>query len=114
MKDTHDKFEDINKKQSEAAKENVAKTQEAMKNAAQATKDAASAMMRLPNTQMVELHDRCPTAANGAPDCQTTATNACHAKGFATGKPTDVQISQQCPAKCCCRAARRRPANVRS
>jgi hypothetical protein len=98
MKDAHDKFEDLNKKQSEAAKESAAKTQEAMKNAAQATKDAASAMVRLPNTHVVELHDRCPVAANGAPDCQTTATTACTAKGFTTGKPADVQSSQQCPA----------------
>src|SRR5271154_6162819 len=97
MKDAHDKFEDLNKKQSEAAKESAAKTQEAMKNAAQATKDAASAMVRLPNTYVVELHDRCPMAANGAPDCQTTATTACNAKGFTTGKPADVQSSQQCP-----------------
>ena len=98
MKDAKDKFDDLNKKQSEAAKEAAAKTQEAMKNAAQATKDAADAMVRMSTAKMIEVHDRCPVAANGAPDCQITATNACHAKGYATGKPADVQTSQQCPA----------------
>jgi hypothetical protein len=98
MKDAKEKLDDYNKKQSEAAKEAAAKTQEAMKNAAQATKDAASAMVRLSNSHIIELKDKCPMAANGAPDCATTAINACHAKGYSTGQPADVRSTQACPA----------------
>ncbi len=98
MKDAKQKLEDFNKKQDQAAKDAAAATQEAMKNAMQATKDAATAMVKLPNTHVIEIRDRCQNAPNGAPDCQTAATNACHTKGFDIGKPLDIQTSQECPA----------------
>ncbi len=37
-------------------------------------------------------------AGNGAPDCQTAATNACHAKGFSTGQPLDIRTAEKCTA----------------
>jgi hypothetical protein len=97
LKEAKQKFDDFSKKQDQAAKDAVAASQEAMKNAAQATKDAATAMMRLPNTRVIEIRDRCVKAANGSPDCETAATNACKSKGFETGKPLDIQTSQECP-----------------
>jgi flagellar hook-basal body complex protein FliE len=61
MKDAQKKLDDFNKGQQNAAKE-------AMKNAAEATKDAATAIVRLPGTRAIEVHQACPKAPNGAPD----------------------------------------------
>ncbi len=82
-------FEDFNKKQKEAAKDAAAATQEAVKN-------AAGAIVRLPNTRVIDVHERCANAANGGPDCQTAAVNACRAKGFSTGQAVDVSTSDKC------------------
>jgi hypothetical protein len=80
-----------------AAKSAADVTQDAMKSAAAATKDAASAVARLPATRVFEIRQKCPKAANGAPDCPTAATDACRAKGFSTGKPLDISTAQACP-----------------
>ena len=98
MKAAREKLEDFNKKQNDTAKDAATSTQQALKNAAQATKDAATAVARLPSTRVLELRDRCAPAANGAPDCQTAATNACRKHGFNSGQPMDVRTSQECPA----------------
>ncbi len=95
--DARGKFEDFKKKSDDAAKGAAAATQDAMKNAAEATGNAATAIVRLPNLRMIEVHERCATAANGAPDCQAAATNACRGKGFSSGRPAGVQSSQNCP-----------------
>ena len=89
MKDAQKKLDDFNQGQRDAAKE-------AMKNAATATKDAATAIVRLPGTRAIEVHQACPKAPNGAPDCQEAAVNACRGKGFNTGKPLDVSSSEKC------------------
>jgi hypothetical protein len=89
MKDAQKKLEDFNQGQRDAAKE-------AMTNAATATKDAATAIVRLPGTRAIEVHQACPKAPNGAPDCQEAALNACRGKGFNTGKPLDVSSSEKC------------------
>jgi hypothetical protein len=99
MKSAKDKLDDYNKQQNQAAKETSAATQQALKDAAQATKDAATAVVKLPVTRVFEFHDRCQVAGNGAPDCQTTATNACRTKGFDSGQPLDISTSQECPAR---------------
>jgi len=99
MKSAKDKLDDYNKQQDKAAKETSAATQQALKDAAQATKDAATAVVKLPVTRVLEFHDRCQVAGNGAPDCQTTATASCRAKGFDSGQPLDISTSQECPAR---------------
>jgi hypothetical protein len=91
MKDAQQKLDDFNNGQRAAAKE-------AVKNAAEATKDAATAIVRLPGTRAIEVHQACPKAPNGAPDCQEAAVNACRGKGFNTGKPLDVSSSEKCVA----------------
>jgi hypothetical protein len=91
------KFDDLNKTSSDAAQSAATATQEAMKNAAAATKDAAAAIARLPGTRVLEVRQRCANAANGAPDCQTAATEACRIKGFGAGKPLDIRSSESCP-----------------
>ena len=99
MKSAKDKLDDYNKQQNQAAKETSAATEQALKDAAQVTKDAATAVVKLPITRMFEFHERCQVAGNGAPDCQTTATNACRTKGFDSGQPLDISTSQECPAR---------------
>jgi hypothetical protein len=98
MKDARQKFDDMNKKQNDAAKDAAAATQEAMKNAAEATKKAATAVVRLPNTRVIEIRESCAPAANGAPDCEAAATKACRGKGFESGEPVDVRTADKCPA----------------
>jgi hypothetical protein len=95
--DARGKFEDFTKKSNDAAKDAAAAAQDAMKNAAQATKGAATAIVRLPNTRVIEVRERCETAPNGAPDCRAAATNACRGKGFNSGQPVGVQSSENCP-----------------
>lgn len=101
MKAAKQKMDDYSKKQDAAAQETSAATAQALKDAAQATKDAATAVVKLPATRVFELHERCLKAGNGAPDCETTATEVCKAKGlgFTIGKPLDVSTSQECPAR---------------
>jgi hypothetical protein len=89
MKNAKDQLDDIG--QSQSAKNAAAATQEAVKNAAQA-------VVRLPNTRIFELHELCHTAANGAPDCPAAANNACRGKGFGDGKPMGISTSQVCPS----------------
>jgi uncharacterized membrane protein len=99
MKAARDKISDYNKQQDQAAKDASAATQQALKDAAQVTKDAATAVVKLPITRVIEFHDRCQVAGNGAPDCQTTANESCRKKGFGGGQPLDVSTSQECPAR---------------
>jgi hypothetical protein len=88
MKSAKDRLDDL--KQDQSAKDATAATQEALKNAAQA-------VVRLPNTRVFELHELCRTAANGAPDCPAAANKACRGKGFNDGKPMGISTSQVCP-----------------
>jgi hypothetical protein len=87
MNNATDRLDDLRKNQS--TKDAAAATEDALK-------DAAQAVVRLPNTRMFELHDKCPPAANGAPDCPTAAANACRGKGFASGKPMGISSSRDC------------------
>ncbi len=72
-------------------------TQDALKHAAEATKEAATALIRIPTGRFIEVHQRCATAPNGAPDCRSAAANVCRTKGFQDGNPVNVQSSQNCP-----------------
>jgi hypothetical protein len=98
MKVTRDKIDELNKKQGDVAKGAATATSDALKDAAKATQDAATAVVRLPATRFVELNERCAVAPNGAPDCGAAAANACRQKGFNSGQPIDIRTSQQCPA----------------
>jgi hypothetical protein len=81
-----------------AATATATATENAVKGAAEATKDAATTLFRLPGMRVLEVHQLCTVAPNGAPDCRTAATNACRTKGFTSGRPMDVRTSQNCPA----------------
>ncbi len=79
------------------ANDAAAATQDALKHAAEATKEAATALIRIPTGRFIEVHQRCALAPNGAPDCRSAAANVCRAKGFQDGNPVNVQSSQNCP-----------------
>jgi len=94
---TRGKIDNTNKQPDLPGNSPVAATQDVLKSAAEATRKAASAIVKLPSARFVEVHQRCPVAPNGAPDCGTAAASACRVKGFNGGNPIDVQSSQNCP-----------------
>jgi len=69
---------------------------EVVKGAVETTKNAATAIVKLPGTRMIDVHEHCEKAPNGAPDCETAAANACRAKGFSGGHPLDVRTAEKC------------------
>ncbi|HTV37836.1 MAG TPA: hypothetical protein VMF12_15500 [Xanthobacteraceae bacterium] len=81
----------------EATQGAAAATQDAVRNAAEATKKAATTLFHLPGMRVIEVHERCAIAPNGAPDCGMAATKACRAKGFGDGHPINVQSAENCP-----------------
>ena len=89
MKEQQSKIDEFNKKSAEAAKDAAAATSQAMKN-------AADAMVRIPASRVIEVHEVCATAGNGAPDCETAATNVCKGKGFNAGQPLDSRTAEKC------------------
>lgn len=95
--DFNKKMQSARDKQEQAAKDAANATQQALKDAAKVTTDAATGLVKLPTARMFELHDLCRVAGNGAPDCQSTATNACHGRGFGEGRPLGISTSQVCP-----------------
>ena len=81
MKDQQTKLDEFNKQSSAATKE--------------AVKNAADAMSW---SHMIEIHEVCATAGNGAPDCAAAATNACKGKGYNSGQPLDIRTAEKCTA----------------
>jgi hypothetical protein len=71
----------------------------AAKSTADAAKDAANAVARLPNTRILKGHQNCPLAGNGAPDCAAAATAMCKAKGFGSGNSIDTTSAVECPTE---------------
>jgi hypothetical protein len=91
VKEQNSKLDAFNKTSNQAAQDAAAATQQAMK-------DAAQAMVHFPVSKIVETHEVCALAGNGAPDCQAAATNACQGKGFHTGQPVDIRTAEKCTA----------------
>jgi hypothetical protein len=116
-KDAHGPTDDLNKTMDDAAKGTATATQDAMKNAVEATKgaaatatdamknaveatkNAADAIARLPGTRVVDVHETCAKAANGASDCAAAAANGCRGKGYSGGSPLDVRSAEKCGPK---------------
>lgn len=62
-------------------------------------KDAAGSVVRIPAARVVNGHEVCKVAPNGAPDCVAAATAMCKARGFEGGKSADMTTADVCPAK---------------
>ncbi|MFZ2079610.1 MAG: hypothetical protein WAV38_23775 [Xanthobacteraceae bacterium] len=91
LKEQQSKIDDFNKKSAEAAKDAATATQQAMKN-------AADAMVKSATSKVIEIHELCAIAGNGAADCASAAANACKGKGFSDGQPLDVRTAEKCNA----------------
>jgi hypothetical protein len=68
------------------------------KDAAGAAGQATGAIVDFTGTRSVKGRERCAVAANGAPDCVPAANALCRSKGFASGRGTDINSRQKCPA----------------
>jgi hypothetical protein len=110
LKDARGKFEDVGKTSKDVAKDAASATQEAVKSAVEVSKDAAGVVVRLPNTRLIEMRERCDKAPNGAPDCAAAATNGCRAKGFTGGTSLEVSSAVTCPTPA--ELARQKPRQV--
>ena len=91
VKEQQSKIDDFNKKSADAAKDAAAATGQAMKS-------AADAMMKSATSKVIEVHEPCAIAGNGAADCASAAVNACKGKGFSDGQPLDVRTAEKCNA----------------
>ena len=69
------------------------------KGAADVTKDAVDAVIKLPTARVVRGRETCELAPNGAPDCVAAAEVLCRKQGFASGKSMDFTSARQCPAR---------------
>ncbi|MBN8937552.1 MAG: hypothetical protein J0I13_15015 [Rhizobiales bacterium] len=67
--------------------------------AAEAGKNAADAMTKLPTARMIDGRERCAIAPNGAPDCLAAAEALCRKHGYASGKSMDFTSAEECPVK---------------
>ena len=70
---------------------------DAAKGAADAARDAASTMVRIPTTSIVTGRGRCARTASGGPDCQTATDALCRTKGYSAGTSLHVQSEEKCP-----------------
>jgi hypothetical protein len=76
-----------------------ARSAKAAREAQDATKEATDALMKLPNTRIIEGEEICVLAPNGSPDCQSAADKICRSKGFAGGKTANVEVTRKCSAR---------------
>jgi hypothetical protein len=90
----HDSVADFNAK----LKEQQSKLEDFNKKSAEAMSNAASAVVKLQTSKVIEIHEPCAIAGNGAADCATAAVNACKSKGFKDGQPLDVRTAEKCNA----------------
>lgn len=71
----------------------------AARSTAEGAKEAADAVVRIPNTRVIRGHEKCRIAPNGAPDCVVAANTMCKERGFETGKSLDMTTAEECPAR---------------
>jgi hypothetical protein len=79
-----------------------------------AVKDAADAVVKLPNTRVVSGHQNCTITANGAPNCVEAANRLCRAKGFASGSTVDITAAEECPVRVMTGQREARPGECRN
>jgi hypothetical protein len=70
---------------------------EATKDAAEAARNAAASVSKLPNTGVAAGSERCVIAPNGAPDCRVAAETLCRGKGYVAGTSVDFITVENCP-----------------
>lgn len=90
-----DKATDIGKGAAELGKGAVDVT----KGAVEATRGAIDTVVRLPAARIINGHERCGVAPNGAPDCVAAAEALCRRQGFSSGKSLDFTSAEECSAR---------------
>jgi hypothetical protein len=90
-----DKATDIGKGAAELGKGAVDVT----KGAVEATRGAIDTVVRLPAARVINGHERCGVAPNGAPDCVAAAEALCRRQGFSSGKSLDFTSAEECSAR---------------
>lgn len=96
IKSTNETLGNLGSQTTDAAKDAA---KDIAKDAVGTARDAAGALIGLPNARIFTGRERCAAAANGAPDCRAAAEAACRSKGFASGKSLDTQSTEKCPAR---------------
>ena len=81
------------------AGETLGATTSAAGDLAKGVTDAAGTVARLPATNIVDGHEVCAVAPNGAPDCAVASLALCKSKGFARGQSVDITSAFKCPAQ---------------
>jgi hypothetical protein len=71
----------------------------AARTTANAAGDAATAVVRIPETRVVAGHEACAIADNGAPDCRSAADRLCKSKGMKAGRSLDITAAEDCPMR---------------
>jgi hypothetical protein len=80
-----------------------------------AVKDAGESLSRLTKPSSVAGgRIKCPTAANGAPDCKTAADKLCQSKGFKEGKSLSTDSVEACSPKVLIPGRTRKPDDCRT
>lgn len=69
------------------------------KGAVEATRGAIDTVVRLPAARIINGHERCGVAPNGAPDCVAAAEALCRRQGFSSGKSLDFTSAEECSAR---------------
>ena len=77
--------------------EGIKSTGETLGSVTGAVGETAGTVVRVP-TNIVTGRERCPLAANGAPDCVAASVALCKQKGYTSGTSTDITSAQACPA----------------
>jgi hypothetical protein len=74
-------------------------TQETIGTFGNQAKDAAGSVVAIPGTRIITGRQLCPSASNGAPDCQQGVDTLCRTKGFQSGRTLEVASAHRCSVK---------------
>jgi hypothetical protein len=74
-------------------------TQETLGTFGNQAKDAAGSVVAIPGTRIITGRQLCPSASNGAPDCQQGVDSLCRAKGFQSGRTLEVASAHRCSVR---------------
>jgi hypothetical protein len=74
-------------------------TDRATQKTIETAKDAADAVVKLPEQRTVRGREVCLVAPNGAPDCEAAASKLCRGQGFGSGRSIDSTAAENCPPK---------------
>jgi hypothetical protein len=94
-----DSLEGAKRRMDDLGDEAAANSRNLNNRAAEAGKNAADAVTKLPTARVMTGRERCTVAPNGAPDCIAAAEQLCRKHGYASGSSMDFTSAEECPAK---------------